>query len=89
LSHLDTESEAKALLGLTGQFEVVNCGASSSGYEFQLLDRPRVHIGPGPPTCTCTTFQTRPGVACHHIFVSEKCNFYRQSRRVGQGLVAD
>lgn len=73
LSHLDTESEAKALLGLTGQFEVVNCGASSAGYEFQLLDRPRVHIGPGPPTCTCTTFQSRPGVACHHIFVSQEC----------------
>lgn len=70
LRHLDTESEAKALLGLTGQFEVVNCGVSSSGYDFQLLDRPRVHIGPGPPTCTCTTFQSRPGVACHHIFVS-------------------
>ena len=70
LRHLDTESEAKALVGLTGQFEVVNCGVSSSGYDFQLLDRPRVHIGPGPPTCTCTTFQTRPGVACHHIFVS-------------------
>lgn len=70
LRRLDTESEAKALLGLTGQFEVVNCGVSSSGYDFQLLDRPQVHIGPGPPTCTCTTFQTRPGVACHHIFVS-------------------
>lgn len=70
LRHLDTESEAKALLGLTGQFEVVNCSVSSSGYNFQLLDRPRVHIGPGPPTCTCTTFQTHPRVACHHIFVS-------------------
>ncbi|KAF3398032.1 hypothetical protein F1880_005752 [Penicillium rolfsii] len=68
LSQLDTESEAKALLGLTGQFEVVNCGASSSGYDFQLLDRPRVHIDPGSPTCTCTTFQNRPDVACHHIF---------------------
>jgi hypothetical protein len=76
LRHLDTESEAKAMLGLTGQFEVVNCGVSSSGYDFQLLDRPRVHIGSGPPTCTCTTFQTRPGVACHHIFVSEDWGFW-------------
>jgi hypothetical protein len=68
------------LLGLTGQFEVVNCGASSAGYEFQLLDRPRVHIGPDPPTCTCTTFQSQPDVACHHIFVSEKCSFWEQKR---------
>ncbi|KAJ5166691.1 uncharacterized protein N7482_005472 [Penicillium canariense] len=68
LSHLNAESEAKALLGLMGQFEVVNCSASSSGYDFQLLDRPRVHVGPGSPTCTCSTFQGQPGVACHHIF---------------------
>ncbi|KAF7718330.1 Uncharacterized protein PECH_001078 [Penicillium ucsense] len=69
LTNLDTESGAKALLGLTGHFEVVNCGTSSTGYSFQLLDRPRVHIGPGKsPTCTCTTFQSHPNVACHHIF---------------------
>ncbi|KAJ5491426.1 hypothetical protein N7539_002993 [Penicillium diatomitis] len=72
LTNLDTESGAKALLGLTGHFEVVNCGTSSTGYSFQLLDRPRVHIGPGKsPTCTCTTFQSHPNVACHHIFVSQ------------------
>lgn len=71
LRHLDAESEARALVGLTGQFDVVDCRASESGYEFQLLDRPpRVHIGSGSPTCTCSTFQSRPGVACHHIFVS-------------------
>lgn len=70
LRHLDTESEARALVGLTGQFDVVNCRTSDSGYEFQLLDRPRVHIGSDSPTCTCSTFQGRPEVACHHIFVS-------------------
>lgn len=70
LRHLDTESEARALVGLTGQFDVVSCRASQSGYDFQLLDRPRVHIGPDSPTCTCSTFQGRTDVACHHIFVS-------------------
>lgn len=69
LRHLDTESEARALVGLTGQFEVVNCRTSDSGYDFQLLDRPRVHIGSDSLTCTCSTFQARPEVACHHVFV--------------------
>jgi hypothetical protein len=70
LSHLDTESEAQAMVGLMGEFDVVNCRASSEGFDFQLLDRPRVHIGPDSPTCTCSTFQDRPEGACQHIFVS-------------------
>ncbi|KAJ5127327.1 hypothetical protein N7448_008106 [Penicillium atrosanguineum] len=68
LSHLDTESEAQAMVGLMGEFDVVNCRASSEGFDFQLLDRPRVHIGPDSPTCTCSTFQDRPEGACQHIF---------------------
>ncbi|KAJ5683034.1 hypothetical protein N7462_006199 [Penicillium macrosclerotiorum] len=68
LSYLDDESEARALVGLTGQFDVVNCRASSSGYDFQFLDRPQVHLGPNAPTCTCSTFQDRPQMACQHIF---------------------
>jgi hypothetical protein len=70
LSHLDTECEAQAMVGLMGEFDVVNCRASSEGFDFQLLDRPRVHIGPDSPTCTCSTFQDRPEGACQHIFVS-------------------
>lgn len=69
LRHLDRESGARAVVGLTGQFEVVNCRSSDSGYDFQLLDRPRVHLGSDSPTCTCSTFQAQPEVACHHIFV--------------------
>lgn len=70
LRHLDSASVARALVGLNGQFEVVNCHhTSDSGHDFQLLDRPRVHIGSDSPTCTCSTFQARPEVACHHIFV--------------------
>jgi hypothetical protein len=69
LAQLDSESEARALVGLTGQFDVVNCRATRSGYEFQLSDRPQVHLGPDSYICTCPTFQGRPDVACQHIFV--------------------
>lgn len=70
LSNLDTESEAEALVGLGQQFDVVNSHATSTGYDFELLDRPRVHIGRDGTTCTCSSFQKRPGAACQHIFVS-------------------
>lgn len=70
LSNLDTESEAQALVGLGEQFDVVNCRASSTGYDFQLLNRPRVHIGKDLTTCSCASFQERPEAACQHIFVS-------------------
>jgi len=76
LSHLDTESEAQAMVGLMSEFDVVNCRTSSEGFDFQLLDRPRVHIGPDSPTCTCSTFQDRPENACQHIFVSVPSCFF-------------
>lgn len=75
LRHLDSVSVARALVGLNGQFGVVNCHTSDSGHDFQLLDRPRVHIGSDSPTCTCSTFQARPEAACHHIFVRVPRNF--------------
>ncbi|KAJ5938201.1 hypothetical protein N7454_004543 [Penicillium verhagenii] len=68
LRDLDHEVEASALVGLRSQFEVVNCRASDSGYDFQLLDRPQVHVGSNSTTCTCLTFQARPTAACQHIF---------------------
>jgi hypothetical protein len=70
LSHLDTQSEAHALVGLGEQIDVVNARASSTGYDFELSDRPRVHVGKDSTTCTCSAFQERPEAACHHIFVS-------------------
>lgn len=82
LSHLDTESEAQAMVGLMGEFDVVNCRASSEGFDFQLLDRPRVHIGPDSPTCTCATFQDRPEGACQHIFVRVSSCFEVVNSRV-------
>ena len=70
LSQLDSESEARAFVGLTGSFDVVNCRSTSAGYDFQLLDRPQVHIGSDSSTCTCSVFQGHPEGACQHIFVS-------------------
>lgn len=70
LSQLDSESEARAFVGLTGSFDVVNCRSTSVGYDFQLLDRPQVHIGSDSSTCTCSAFQGHPDGACQHIFVS-------------------
>ncbi|CAP95794.1 hypothetical protein E8E15_010754 [Penicillium rubens] len=68
LSQLDSESEARAFVGLTGRFDVVNCRSTPAGYDFQLSDRPQVHIGPDSSTCTCAAFQDQPDGACQHIF---------------------
>lgn len=73
LSQLDSESEARAFVGLTGSFDVVNCRSTSVGYDFQLLDRPQVYIGSESSTCTCSVFQGHPDGACQHIFVSTLC----------------
>lgn len=70
LAQLDSDSEARALLGLTGRFDVVQCQTTQTGYDFQLSEQPRVHIGSDTYTCTCASFQSRPDVACQHIFVS-------------------
>lgn len=70
VSSLDGETRASALVGLRSQFDVVNYRATDSGYDFQLLDRPLVHLEPNSTTCSCSTFQARPQAACQHIFVS-------------------
>ncbi|KAJ5932499.1 hypothetical protein N7516_006988 [Penicillium verrucosum] len=68
LSQLDSESEARAFVGLTGHFDVINCRSTPAGYDFQLSDQPQVHIGADSSTCTCAVFQDRPDGACQHIF---------------------
>ncbi|KAJ5902279.1 hypothetical protein N7495_002807 [Penicillium taxi] len=68
LSNLDSDAKARALVGLTRDLEVVNCSASPAGYEFQIIEHPRVYLSEDSYTCTCPTFQRRPDVACHHIF---------------------
>lgn len=81
LAHLDADSEARALLGLTGRFDVVQCQTTQTGFDFQLSERPRVHIGSDTYTCTCPSYQGRPDVACQHIFVSSSSPEDRQSNR--------
>ncbi|EAU34768.1 predicted protein [Aspergillus terreus NIH2624] len=68
LAGLDPDSEARALVGLTSEFEVISCTTTETGYDFQLLERPRVHLNHNAYTCTCSTFASRPDVACQHIF---------------------
>lgn len=70
LESLEMESRARALAGLTGQFDVVYCREAPGIYEFQLAERPRVRIRAGVPQCTCSEFENRPDIACRHIFVS-------------------
>lgn len=70
LTGLDFDSEAKAVVGLTGEFDVVECVAADNGYDFQLSEQPRVHIGLDRDTCSCSTFQRQPTAACQHVFVS-------------------
>ncbi|GIC93404.1 uncharacterized protein Aud_009891 [Aspergillus udagawae] len=68
LARLDGDSEVRALVGLTSHFDVVGCRSIPGGYDFQLSERPRVHIGSDAYTCTCLTFSGHPEVACQHIF---------------------
>ncbi|GAB1203870.1 hypothetical protein APSETT445_002510 [Aspergillus pseudonomiae] len=70
LTKLDPEAEARALVGLTSQFDVIGCRRTKTGFDFQFSERPRVHIGSGGYTCTCSTFMGLPGIACPHVFVS-------------------
>ncbi|KAL4955695.1 hypothetical protein BDW69DRAFT_112350 [Aspergillus filifer] len=74
-SGLDRETEARALLGLTTDFEVLFCGLEGEGYEFVFGERVRVKIDgdedeedEGEYTCTCAAFRRRRDVACQHVY---------------------
>jgi hypothetical protein len=69
LRELESESQARALVGLTSQFEV-NCRVTPTGHDLQLLDRSQVHVGSEATTCTCSVFKGHPEEPCQHIFVS-------------------
>ncbi|KAF7593388.1 hypothetical protein BBP40_011578 [Aspergillus hancockii] len=68
LAKLDPESEARALIGLTSDFDVIGCRKTKTGFNFLLSERPRVHLDSDGYTCTCSAFPGQPGVACQHIF---------------------
>ncbi|KAJ6071465.1 hypothetical protein N7499_009479 [Penicillium canescens] len=67
LGELESESQARALVGLTSHFEV-NCRVTPTGHDLQLLDRPQVHVGSEATTCTCSVFKDHPEEPCQHIF---------------------
>ena len=70
LDKLDNHAEARALVGLTSEFDITTCSQWPTGYHFQLSEHQQVHVGQNGYTCTCLTFLSRPTVACQHIFVS-------------------
>lgn len=75
---LDAQSMARALVGLTGRFEVVGCCVTPTGYDFRLSEQPQVNIASDAYTCTCAAFKSLPNVACQHIFVSCPLSFLGQ-----------
>lgn len=70
ICRLGSDGMSKALVGLTFQFDVVDCRTMHIGYDFRLSERPQVLIGPDGYKCTCGVFLNRPSVSCQHIFVS-------------------
>lgn len=70
LDKLENDAEARALVGLTSEFDITTCSKWPTGYRFQLSEHQQVHVGPDGYTCTCLTFLSCPTVACQHIFVS-------------------
>lgn len=87
IESLDLESRVRALAGLSGRFDVVYCRESSSVYEFQLIERPRIQIRNEGADCTCSEYGNRPDIACRHIFVSLVC-LERVDRATDNILVA-
>jgi hypothetical protein len=69
LRRLSEASRARAITGLTGDFGVEECRSNRAGFDFQVADHGRVHVGQGPLTCSCRDFE-RSREACRHIFVS-------------------
>lgn len=70
IESLGMESRARALAGLTSQFDVVYCREISPVYEFQLIERPQIRIRDQGAECTCSEYENHPDMACRHIFVS-------------------
>ncbi|PLN76442.1 hypothetical protein BDW42DRAFT_197175 [Aspergillus taichungensis] len=68
LDKLDNDAEARALVGLTSEYDITTCSKWATGYHFQLSEHQKVQVGPDGYTCTCLTFLSRPTVACQHIF---------------------
>lgn len=70
LRKLSSDVRAQAIAGLKGTFDVEKCREKRGGYDFQLVDRGKVHIAEDAATCTCSDFEDDENMACRHIFVS-------------------
>ena len=71
LRQLSQDLRNRAVVGLKGQFVVSKCRSSHGGFDFQIEDHGRVHLGEGPLTCSCREFESS-AEACRHIFVSAR-----------------
>lgn len=69
IRQLSQVSKDRAVAGLKGQFAVNKCRPNYGGFDFQIADHGRVHLGEGPLTCSCREFESS-AEACRHIFVS-------------------
>ncbi|KAL3463130.1 hypothetical protein BJX64DRAFT_128711 [Aspergillus heterothallicus] len=77
-SGLDTETRARAIIGLTTDFDVQWCSSTLTGWDFVMGKQLHVCIAcdTASPTngrndsytCTCAVFRAKPSVACQHIF---------------------
>ena len=69
LGGLSNVSKARAISGLTGEYDVDKCRATRAGVDFQLADHGRVQLGKERMKCSCSDFESTEE-ACRHIFVS-------------------
>ncbi|KAL2809612.1 hypothetical protein BJX63DRAFT_434991 [Aspergillus granulosus] len=77
-SGLDAETKARAIIGLTTEFDVRWCSSSLTGWEFVMGKQVHVcvRLDSALPAegrddsymCTCAVFRAKPAVACQHIF---------------------
>lgn len=83
LRKLTSDVRTQAIAGLKGSFDVERCREKRGGYQFQLVDRGKIHIGEDVATCSCSDFDDEPNMACRHVFVSQP---YTNEKNLIQGL---
>ncbi|PGH02098.1 hypothetical protein AJ79_07735 [Helicocarpus griseus UAMH5409] len=85
LSNLSRSEKARAVSGLTGEFVVDKCRTTRDGFDFEVADHGRVHLGPGPMTCSCSDYEDDKH-ACRHVFwLVDQLHDLAMPRRPGPG----
>lgn len=67
---LSPSSRDRAVVGLTGNYEVGSCRSRHGNLDFYLADRGHVRFSAEKLSCDCTDFEKAGTNACRHIFVS-------------------